>query len=65
MAAMQAQIQTLLAGEAGEIGRGREGSHREMAKPPVFSREAGRVSGFMTACKLYIKARMIGATVEE
>ena len=59
---MQAQIQALLA-----VGAGREGeeSHKEMAKPLVFSREAGKVSGFVTACKLYIKARMTGATVEE
>jgi len=34
----------LLAGGAGRIGRSGEGSHREVAKPPVFSGEAGKSS---------------------
>jgi len=36
-----------------------------VAKPPVYSGESGKVLGFVTACKLYIKARMMGVTVEE
>ena len=59
---MQAQIQALLAAGA---GRGGEGSHRKIAKPLVFSGEVGKVSGFVTACKLYIKARMTGVIVKE
>ena len=51
--------------EAGGIGRGGERSYREVDKLLVFSGEAEKVSGFVTACKLYIKARIIGATVEE
>ena len=47
------------------VGRGGERSYREVAKEPVFSREAGKVLGFMIAYKLYIKARMMEATVEE
>jgi len=47
------------------IGRGEERSYRKMDKPPVFSGEAEKVSWFVTACKLYIKARMREATVEE
>ena len=61
MAVMQAQIQALLA--AGE--KGTTGSHMEVAKPAIFSREAGRVGGFITACRLYIKMRLRGNTVEE
>ena len=36
-----------------------------MAKPLVFSGEAGKILGFVTVCKLYIKVRMMGAIVEE
>jgi len=62
VAAIQAQIQALLAARA---GRGGERSHKEVAKPPVFSGEAEKVSEFVTACKLYMKARMIGSMVEK
>jgi len=62
---MQAQIQILLAGGAEGIGRGGERFHREVAKLPVFSEEVGKVSGFVTAYKLYIKARLMGAIAEE
>ena len=62
---MQIQIQALLAGGVGGIERGGERFHREVAKLPVFSREARKILGFMTACKLYIKARMMGVVIEE
>jgi len=70
MAVMQAQIQALLAaagGAAGERGTtgSNTGSHMEVAKPAIFSGEAGRVGGFITACRLYIKMRLRGNTVEE
>ena len=63
---MQAQIQALLAaaGERGPAGSN-TGSHMEVAKPAIFSREAGRVGGFIMACRLYIKMRLRGNTVEE
>jgi len=41
------------------------GSNIEVAKLPVFNGEAGRVGGFITACKLYFRMRIRGATVEE
>ena len=66
MAVMQAQIQALLvaAGERGPAGSN-TGSHMEVAKPAIFSGEAGRVGRFITACRLYIKMRLRGNTVEE
>ena len=41
------------------------GSHVEVAKPAIFSGKAGKVGGFVNACKLYIKMKMGGATVVE
>ena len=68
MAAMQAQIQALLAAQGG-VGAGGAGSntgaHMEVAKPAIFNGEAGRVGGFIMACRLYIKMRLRGNTVEE
>ena len=71
MAAMQAQIQALLAavggrGGAGDTARGsNDGSHMEAAKPAIFNREAGKVGGFITACRLFLRMKMKGNTVEE
>jgi len=69
---MQAQIQALLAaggGGAGEMERGTMGSnmgpHMEMVKPAIFNGEAGKVGGFITACRLYLRIKMREATVEE
>ena len=62
------QIQALIAGGAA-AGRETEGSnmesYMEMAKPPVFNGEAGRVGGFITSCKLYLRMKMREVTVEE
>ena len=59
---MQAQIQALLAGEAGEgeeVTReaGREAG-AEVAKHQIFDGMLSRVAKFITVCKLYIKMRM-------
>ena len=70
MAAMQAQIQALLVAVGGG-GTGREatgsnvGSHMEVAKPAIFNGEAGRVGGFITACRLFLRMKLRGATIEE
>jgi len=70
MAVMQAQIQALLTaaggagGERGAAGSNM-GSHMEVAKPAIFNGEAGKVGGFITACRLYIKMRLRGNIVEE
>ena len=68
LAAQQAQIQALL--EAGtraerEVMGSNMGSQMEVAKPPIFNREARKVEGFITACKLYLRMKMREATVEE
>ena len=64
MAAMQVQIQALLA-VAGEAAMGTNaGSHLEVAKPAIFNREAGKVGGFISACKIYIKNKLRRETVE-
>ena len=70
LAAMQAQIQALLAAAAG-VGPGgaTTGSnlrpHIEVAKPAIFNGEAGKVGGFITACRLFLRMKLRGATVEE
>ena len=70
MAAMQVQIQALLvaveggARQGGAVGSGL-GSHMEMAKPAIFNGEAGKVEGFVTACRSYLKMKMREATLEE
>ena len=67
MAAMQVQIQALLAGGAVAGGRitGEEG-RREMkiAKPQIFDGTSSKVVGFVIACKLYIRNRMREEPVE-
>jgi len=73
LAAIQVQIQALLAA-GGEGGAGTTeratmgsnmGSHMEVAKPAIFNREAGKVGGFVIACRLYLRMKMKEATVEE
>jgi len=64
------QIQTLIV-EAAAIGVGgateesNTESNIEVAKPPVFNRKAGKVRGFITVCKLYLRMRMRGTMVKE
>ena len=70
MVAMQAQIQALLTAQGG-VGTGgvvmgpNAGSYIEVAKPAIFNREAEKVGGFITACRLYLRMKMRGNTVEE
>jgi len=68
LAAMQAQIQALLAaggGGAGGAERGTTGPKVEVATPAIFNGEAGKMGGFVTVCRLYLRMKMREATVEE
>jgi len=64
LAAMQVQIQALLAAERGvaEVNRGYQ---MEVAKLAIFSGEAGKVGGFIMVCRLYLRMKIREATVEE
>jgi len=68
LVAMQAQIQALLAAGGGRIEgaeRGTTGPKVEVAMPAIFNGEAGKVGGFITACRLFLRMKLRGATVEE
>jgi len=60
---LQEQITTLSEQVAG--GDRREAMNLEIAKPQVFDGTLSKVSGFMTACKLYGKARMREVLLKE
>jgi len=68
LAAMQVQIQALLAAGGGGIGeaeRGTTGPKVEVAMPAIFNGEVGKVGGFITACRLFLRMKLRGAMVEE
>jgi len=70
LAAMQAQIQALLvvqgkAGTEGETVGSNMGSHMEVAKPAIFNGEAGKVGGFIMVCRLFLRMKLRGTSVEE
>ena len=41
------------------------GLHMEVAKPAIFNGEAEKVGEFISACKLYIRMRLRGESVED
>jgi len=70
LAAIQAQIQVLLAAVGGAAAgsaetRSNMGPHIEVAKPVIFNGEAGKVGGFIIACRLFLRMKLRGAMVEE
>jgi len=68
LAAIQVQIQALLAaggGGAGGVERGTIGPKVEVAMLAIFNGEAGKVGGFVMACRLYLKMKMREAMIEE
>ena len=62
------QIQALLAavgaGAGGAAMGTNAGFHIEVAKLAIFNGEAGKVGGFVSACKIYIRNKLRGETVE-
>ena len=52
-------------GAGGEAGGSNMGSHMEVAKLAIFNGEAGKVGSFITACRLFVRMKMRGNTVEE
>ena len=68
---MQAQIQALLAEGARGVGEETQREERrggrggvEVAKPQIFNGTPAKVGEFISACKLYIRMRMRGESVE-
>jgi len=62
LAAMQIQIQTLLA--EGAVIRGEGGRATEVAKPQIFDGMSSKISGFISACKLYIRMKLREELIE-
>jgi len=65
---LQEQIAALTAQVGGVGGRGVEGGTSvatEVAKPQTFDGTPSKVSGFIGACKLYVKMRLREVSVEE
>ena len=50
---------------AGEAMGSNMGSHLEMVKPAIFNGEAGKVGGFITACRLFLRMKLREVAVEE
>ena len=59
------QIQALLAAGGGGAERGTTGPKVEVATLAIFNGEAGKVGGFITACRLFLRMKLRGVTVEE
>jgi len=47
------------------VERGTTGPKVEVAMPAIFNGEAGKVGGFIIACRLFLRMKLRGATVEE
>ena len=65
---LQEQIAALIAQMEGAAGRGIGGgtsAATEVAKPQTFDRTPSKISGFIGACRLYVKMRLREASVEK
>jgi len=67
----QQQEQLAVMQVQGGTGAGEEavgsnmGSHMEVAKPAIFNGEVGKVGGFIMACRLFLRMKLRGTSVEE
>ena len=64
------QIQALLVAQGGAGAGGaaigsNAGPHMEVAKPAIFNGEVEKVGRFIIACRLFLRMKLRGATVEE
>jgi len=62
------QQQEQLAAGGGTEGMATESNlepHIEVAKPAIFNGEVGKVGRFIMACRLFLRMKLRGATVEE
>jgi len=55
----------LLAVQGGAATGSNTGLNMKVAKPAIFNGEAEKVGGFITACRLFLRMKMRGNTVEE
>ena len=66
LAAMQVQIQALLAEEAVVEREAEDGvASIEVARPQIFDGTSSKVSGFVTACRLYIRMKIREVAVKK
>ena len=45
--------------------RSNMGFHMEVTKPAIFNGEAGKIEGFIMVCRLFLRMKLRGTSVEE
>ena len=62
---MQAQLQTLVERGVGGSATTAVVGSIEVVRSQIFDGISSKVSGFITACRLYLRIKMRGTTVKE